>query len=191
MPSRSRADSIATADSSPFQIIHANCRAMRAYLLLACLTASTVAQGQTADPRLRAILTGSVGKTVRLQVDSGRSLLTGAIERVRGDTVILVSNSGIAQSATLPRVARVDIREALSADARLRRTRLAAVAGVLIGAAIGYAIAVPQVRRAEQRDDWYARKYYLFDPLVGAVAGGAIGAASGNAWPNRWVSRYP
>jgi hypothetical protein len=165
---------------------------MRAYLLAACLAAPAILQAQTVDPRLIPILTGSVGRTARIQVDSGSSMTTGAIERIRSDTLFLMPKSGIPQTLSVPRIVRVDIREALSADSRLRRTRLGAVAGVLIGAVIGYEIAKPRVRRAERQDDVpYAQIDYLIDPLVGAVVGGAIGAASGNAWPDRWVTRYP
>jgi hypothetical protein len=169
---------------------------MRAYLLAASLAASLAApailQAQTVDPRLIPILTGSVGRTVRIQLDAGSSMTTGAIERVRGDTPFLTTKSGIRQTLSVPGIARVDIREPLSADARLRRTRLGAAAGVLIGAVIGYEIAKPRVRRAERQDDVpLAQIDYLIDPLVGAVVGGAIGAASGNVWRDHWVTRYP
>lgn len=119
-------------------------------------------------------------------------MTTGAIERVGRDTLFLMPKSGTRQTLFVPRIVRVDIREGLGADARLRRTRLGFVAGVLIGAAIGYEIAKPRVRRAERQDGVpYAQIDYLIDPLVGAAVGGAIGAASGNAWPDRWVTRYP
>ena len=165
---------------------------MRAYVLAASLAAPATLHAQTADPRLIPILTGSVGRTARVQIDSGSSMTTGAIERVRSDTLFLITRSGIPQTLSVPRILRVDIRDALSADARLRRTRLAAVAGVVIGAVVGYEIAKPRVRRAERQDDVpFAQIDYLVDPLFGAVVGGAIGAASGSAWPDHWVRRYP
>ena len=165
---------------------------MRAYLLVACLAAPAILQAQTVDPRLIPILTGSVGRTARIQVDSGSSLVNGAIELVRADTLFLIPRSGLPQTLSVSRIVRVDIREELSAEARLRRTRLAVVAGALMGAVIGYEIAKPRVRRDERKDDVpFVQIDYLIDPLIGAVVGGAIGGASGNAWPDHWVTRYP
>jgi hypothetical protein len=164
---------------------------MRAYLFAACLAAPAILQAQTVDPRLIPILTESVGRTARVQIDSASSLVTGAIERVRRDTLFLAPTSGSSQTLSVGRIARVDIREPLNADVRLRRTRLAIVAGLLIGAGIGYEIAIPQVRRAERQGNWFARTYYVADPIVGGLVGSAIGAASGNVWPDHWVTRYP
>jgi hypothetical protein len=172
-------------------MIVANLGLMRAYLLAAFVAAPAVLQAQTVDPRLIPILTESIGRSARIQVDSGDSM-TGAIGRVRSDTLFLMTKSRIPQTVSVPRIVRVDIREALSADARVHRTRLGFLAGMLIGAAIGYEIAKPRVHRAERQDDVpLAQIDYLIDPLVGAVAGGAIGAASGSAWRDHWVTRFP
>jgi len=118
-------------------------------------------------------------------------MITGAIERVRGDTLFLMPKSRTSQTFSMPRIARVDIREPLNNDTRLFRTRLAIVAGIVIGAVIGYQIAIPQVRRAQRQGNWFAKTYYVIDPVVGGLAGGAVGAVSGNAWPDHWVARYP
>lgn len=163
----------------------------RAYLLAALVAAPAVLQAQTVDPRLIPILTRSIGSTARIQVDSGNSM-TGAIASVRSDTLFLTTKSGIPQTVSVPRIVRVDIRKALRADARQHRTWFGAVAGVLMGAAIGYEVAKPRVHRAERQDGVpYAQIDYLIDPLVGAVLGGAIGTASGSAWPDHWVTRFP
>jgi hypothetical protein len=171
-------------------MIRADIGLTRGCLLAACLAAPALVQAQTADPRLMPILTRSVGQTARIHGDSGSAVTIGAIERIRGDTLFLRPKSGIQQTLLMPRIARVDIREGLSAQARLRRTRLGAVAGLVIGAAIGYEIAKRSVGRAERNHELFAEADYL-DPVVGAVAGGAIGAASGNFWPDHWVTRYP
>src|SRR5579884_3190654 len=161
---------------------------MRVYLLAAYLAAPMILQAQTIDPRLIPILAGSVGREARIHVDSGISTITGAIQRVRGDTLFLSSIAGTSQALAVPRITHLDIRETLTADARLRRTRVAGVAGALIGAVIGYEIAIPQVRRAQRQGNWYAVNDYWFDPLAGGLLGLAIGAASGNAWRDHWVT---
>jgi hypothetical protein len=118
-------------------------------------------------------------------------VLTGAIAFVRADTLVLIPKSGFPQTLSVSRIARVDIREPLNDDTRLFRTRLAIVAGLLIGAGIGYEIAIPRVRRSERKDVPLAQIEYFVDLPIGALIGGAVGAASGNAWPDHWVTRYP
>jgi hypothetical protein len=165
---------------------------MRAYLLAALLAApAAILQAQTVDPRVIPTLTGSAGRTARIHVDSGGSLLTGAIAFVRADTLFLIPKSGFPQTVSVSRIARIDIREGLSDDTRLFRTRIAIVAGLLLGAGIGYEIAVPRVRRAERKDVPLAQIDYFVDLPIGALIGGAVGAVSGNAWPGHWVTRYP
>ena len=165
--------------------------AMRAYLLAACLAAPSILKAQNVDPRLAPILEGSVGKVVRVGVDSGNSLMTGAIERVRGDTLFLVSTSGSSQTLSVRRITRVDVREPVDDDRRLRRTRLGIVAGFLVGTGIGYLIAVPKVRHEQAQHNQYADLYYLSEGVFGGLVGALIGGASGSARPDHWVTRYP
>src|SRR5689334_16664032 len=153
--------------------------AMRACLLAVCVGTPAILPGQTADPRLVQILAANGGRTARIAVDSGRSAISGRVGSIRGDTLYLMAKSRIAQTLSIPRIIRVDVRESLSEDARLQRTQSAAMAGLLIGAAIGYAIAVPSVRNAHGRGYWIPEAQYFLDPAAAALVGGAVAGVAG------------
>jgi hypothetical protein len=129
----------------------------------------------------------------RIQVDSGSSLITGSIERVRDDTVFLMSKSATSQAVPLRRITRVYIRDSLSTHARLRLTRYAVVSGMLLGGAIGYAIGVPAARHSERYGGGapFEGTELIADPIIGVLAGALIGAVTGSVWPDHWVARYP
>lgn len=167
-------------------------RSTRTYLLVACLAAPSLLGGQTADPHLVALLTAYSGRTARIELDAEHVRMTGALGRVSGDTLHLVAASGISQALAVPRIVRLEIRDVLSDDARESRTQTASIVGLVVGVAIGYAIAVPSVRHAQGRGYMMPEVGYFLDPAGGALVGAAVAGLTAKAWPaGVWVNRYP
>jgi hypothetical protein len=89
-------------------------------------------------------------------------------------------------------VTRLEVREPLPLPVRQERGLIGGVVGILLGAAAGYAVAIPRVRRLEQHHDGpFQQIDYLIDPFLGGLIGGIVGFNVGYWKPARWTVRFP
>lgn len=163
-----------------------------AYVFLVLLvSALTRARGQTDSAAT--VARGDVGQRVRVRSASGA--VVGVLRDVRADSLFADVGSGTSELRTMSiaSLTSLEARERLTSSRRVQRGLVGLAAGALLGAGVGFALAVPAVHRIENRpnhDGPFEQLDYLTFPVVGGLLGGGFGYAVGYERSEVWVLRF-
>ena len=130
------------------------------------------------------------GDRVRVAMESGPRV-TGRLERMSGDTLVMMGRDSILHTIPLASVRRMDV--AHGRGSRVRGTLRGAAIGMGVGIAVGAAVGALTYEDG-CRDPGFCLDFGRgFDAYLGGIMGGAAGALVGGARgatrdPTRWVS---
>jgi hypothetical protein len=163
---------------------------MRSIALFLTIGPAPALRAQAPSSGAAVAAAGQIGRTVRITAGPARPL-TGSLQRVQGDTFYVAGPNDSFESISAARVSRLEVSEPLSPNIRQQRGLLGSGVGILLGGALGYAVAVPRVRRAErQHSGPFEQIEYVTDPMIGALIGGIVGFNVGHSPTGRWIVRY-
>src|SRR5437016_4612065 len=121
---------------------------MRIPILILCLVAHRVA-GQAP---LAVAATGEVRHIVRV-TDSIGATYVGELRSVRNDTLSIALTPAFLRDIDARAVRLFEVRAPLDPRARRLRGGVGLAIGLIVGAGVGYLVAVPRVRATERRSD--------------------------------------
>ena len=140
-------------------------------------------------PSLDSVARIEIGRTVRV-ADSAGATTSGEPRSIARDTLT------IAEALTFRQidgraVKLLEIRSALDPGTRHKRAWFGGVAGLVVGAGIGYLVAVPRVRATERNGDGpFQQIEYVFDPAIGGILGAIVGGIVGARGHEHWEVQY-
>ena len=160
---------------------------MRFTPLLLCVLPSLA----HAQRDLVAAATPAIGRTVRVTDTSG-ALTTGVLRAVRPETLSVAATATTLRTFEAVNVRRFDVRVPLDGATRRMRGWFGIASGLVLGAGLGYIVAVPRVHATERRSDGAPLQQieYVIDPTIGGIIGAAIGGVIGWRPGDRWLTRY-
>lgn len=131
------------------------------------------------------------GDRVRVAVDGG-ARITGRLERLGTDTLVMVGHDSVLRTIPLETVQRLDVARGGS---RVRGTLRGAAIGMGVGAAVGAVVGlVAYDNGCDGNEPGFCLDFGPgFDAYIGGFIGGAFGTLAGGTAgavrdPTRWVS---
>jgi hypothetical protein len=140
-------------------------------------------------PVLDSVARLKIGRTVRV-TDSGGGITFGELRSIDRDTLTIAEALSLRQIDERA-VKLFELRSVLDPGTRHKRAWFGGVAGLVIGAGIGYLVAVPRVRATERNGDGpFQQIEYVFDPAIGGVLGAIVGGIVGARGHEHWQIQY-